>query len=283
MQVFPAAAEIRERLYLRRAEAGGGRSLLLTENIRSIGGAPSLFDTLSLSEQETLVRWGRRRVLYRGQTLFSQGSRHDGIFLIETGRIRVYYTAPSQREITLAYWNPGNFVGGPELFGEGVHQWSGVATSNSSVVHLPGRELRKLVVQMQNLAIGLIEGLTFKGKCYSALAQMLGTRSITERLAHLLLHLVELYGTKDPEGILIGAAFTHADLAHMVGATRQWVTISLKRLHDKNILVVRKSKIIVRRPDALRDMRGGTADLPKEAALVDKDCASTVQWGFESN
>jgi CRP-like cAMP-binding protein len=283
MQVFTAAGNVRERIDLRRTEAGSGRSLLLTENIRTIGGAPSLFDTLSPSEQETLVRWGRRRVLYRGQTLFSQGSRHDGIFLIETGRIRVYYAAPSQREITLAYWNPGNFVGGPELFGEGVHQWSGVATSNSSVVHLPGKELRRLVVQTPNLAIGLIEGLTFKGKCYSALAQMLGTRSITERLAHLLLHLVELYGTKDPEGILIGAAFTHADLAHMVGATRQWVTISLKRLHDKNVLVVRRSKIVVRRPDLLRDMQGRTADLPKEAALVDKTCARTGQWGFEGN
>ncbi|MEA3074454.1 MAG: family transcriptional regulator, cyclic receptor protein [Alphaproteobacteria bacterium] len=283
MQVFAAAWDVPERLNLPGIETGSGRSLLLTENVRAISGAPSLFNTLSPSERETLVRWGRRRVLYRGQTLFSQGARHDGIFLIETGRIRVYYTAPSQREITLAYWHPGNFVGGPEVFGEGVHQWSGVASSNSSVVHLPGKELRKLVGQIPNLAIGLIEGLTFKGKCYSALAQMLGTRSITERLAHLLLHLVELYGMEDPDGILIGAAFTHADLAHMVGATRQWVSISLKRLQEKNVLVVRKSKIIVRRSDILREMQGRTVDLPKQAALFDKGCARTGQHGFEGN
>ena len=283
MQVFAAAWDVPERLNLPGIETGSGRSLLLTENVRAISGAPSLFNTLSPSERETLVRWGRRRVLYRGQTLFSQGARHDGIFLIETGRIRVYYTAPSQREITLAYWHPGNFVGGPDVFGEGVHQWSGVASSNSSVVHLPGKELRKLVGQIPNLAIGLIEGLTFKGKCYSALAQMLGTRSITERLAHLLLHLVELYGMEDPDGILIGAAFTHADLAHMVGATRQWVTISLKRLQEKNVLVVRKSKIIVRRSDILREMQGRTVDLPKQAALFDKGCARTGQHGFEGN
>jgi CRP/FNR family cyclic AMP-dependent transcriptional regulator len=256
MQLFTGTRDLPERLKIPRADTGGGRSLLLTENVRAIGGAPSLFETLSPSERETLVNCGRRRVLYRGQTLFSQGARNNGIFLIESGRIRVYYTAPSQREITLAYWHPGNFVGGPEVFGEGVHQWSGVATSNSSVVYLPGKVLRKLVTEMPNLAIGLIEGLAFKGKCYSALAQMLGTRSITERLANLLLHLTELYGVKDPEGILIGAAFTHADLAHMVGATRQWVTISLKRLHDKHVLVVRKPKIIVQRPDLLHDMRG---------------------------
>ncbi len=281
MQVFTAVGDVPKRLSVPRIETGGGRPLLLTEDIPAIGGATSLFDTLSPAERDTLVRRGRRRVLYRGQTLFTQGARHDGIFVIETGRIRVYYTAPSQREITLAYWQPGNFVGGPEVFGEGVHQWSGVATSNSSVVHLPGKELRRLVVEIPNLAIGLIEGLTFKGKCYSALAQMLGTRSITERLAHLLLHLVEFYGVKDPDGVLIGAAFTHADLAHMVGATRQWVTISLKQLHDKNVLLVRRSKIIVRRPDILRDMQGRRAGLPKEVAVVDKNCERAGQQAFE--
>ena len=168
----------------------------------------------------------------------------------------MFYTAPSEREITLAYWHPGNFVGGPNVFGDSLHQWSGVAASDTSVVQLPGRALRKLVVEVPNLAIGLIEGLTFKGRCYSALAQMLGTRSITERLAHLLLHLVDLYGVKGDDGILIGAAFTHADIAHMVGATRQWVTISLKRMHEKDIVLSRKSRIIVRRPDHLEKMRG---------------------------
>jgi CRP/FNR family cyclic AMP-dependent transcriptional regulator len=234
----------------------GKRSLLLTESERAIGGQPSLLEQLSPAEREIVLKRGRRKVFYRGKTLFSQGAKHDGIYLIETGRIRVFYTAPSQREITLAYWLPGNFVGGPEVFGGGVHQWSGVASNNSSVVHLTGKDLRQLVVEVPNLAIGLIEGLAFKGKCYSALAQMLGTRSITERLAHLLLHLVDLYGVKDNDGILIGAAFTHADLAHMVGATRQWVTISLKRLHEKNVVVSRKSRIVVRRLDVLEQMRG---------------------------
>jgi CRP-like cAMP-binding protein len=68
---------------------------------------------------------------------------------------------------------------------------------------------------------------------------------------------VDAYGIKEPGGILIGAAFTHADLAHMVGATRQWVTMSLKRLQGQGIVVCRKSQIIVCRPDALQDMRGG--------------------------
>src|ERR1700710_1244316 len=114
-----------------------GQSLLLTENQQSIGGPPSLMEKLTQREREIVLKQGRRKVLNRGQTLFNQGAKHDGIYLIESGRIRVFYTSPLGREITLAYWRAGNFVGGPEVFGGGIHQWSGIASTNACVVQLP--------------------------------------------------------------------------------------------------------------------------------------------------
>lgn len=232
------------------------RALLLTENAALTNGPPLLLQRLTAAERQQVLRAGRKRVVYRGKMLFAQGTPHDGIFLIDSGRVRVFYIAPSGREITLAYWSAGNFVGGPELFGQGQHVWSGVAAANSVVVHLSGVALRRLIAEIPGFAVGLIEGLTFKGKCYSALAQMLGTRSVTERLAHLLLHLADAYGVRDGDATVIGSAFTHADLAHMVGATRQWVTISLKRLQEQGILRAEKTRIVVHDRDALHALRG---------------------------
>lgn len=233
-------------------------ALLLPEPApQAATGQRPLLDGLSEREIARVLECGRRRVLYRGAALFTQETPNDGIWLVESGRIRVFYAAPSGREITLAYWYPGNFVGGPDVFGTGLHKWSGMAASNSSVLHLPGKALRQLVTEIPALAIGIIDGLTFKGRCYSTLAQMLGTRSITERLAHLLLHLCDLYGAPEEEGTVIASAFTHAELAHMVGATRQWVTISLKRLSDQGVIATRQAQIVVLRPDVLAEMRGG--------------------------
>src|ERR1700739_2249300 len=77
--------------------AQSSSSLLLTENQQSIGGPPSLMEKLTLREREPVLKQGRRKVLNRGQTLFSQGAKHDGIWLIESGRIRVFYTPPRGR------------------------------------------------------------------------------------------------------------------------------------------------------------------------------------------
>lgn len=234
-----------------------GRALLLTEDAELVGGPPSLLRRLSAKERALVLDQGTRKVVSRGGTVFRQGAANDGIYLIEYGRIRVFYSAPSGREITLAYWYPGNFVGGPELFGARTHMWSGTAAANSVVVHLRSEALRGLAMRIPGLAMGLIEGLTFKGRCYSALAQMLGTRSVTERLARLLLHLMDSYGVAEPDGVLIATGFTHADLAHMVGATRQWVTISLKRMAGQGVLETRQGKLLIRDPQALRALQEG--------------------------
>jgi CRP/FNR family transcriptional regulator, cyclic AMP receptor protein len=247
----PAAGQVRAGA---PAQVG---ALLLTDGGTQASGLPNLFQGLSEPEIARVLGSGKRRVLYRGAQLFNQGSPQDGIFLIETGRIKVFYTAPSGREITLAYWHSGNFVGGPEVFKQGLHIWSGVAAVNSTVLHLPGDVLRRMVLSIPALAIGIIEGLSFKGQCYSALAQMLGTRSPTERLAQLLLHLMNLYGVEERHGTLIAASFTHADLAHMTGVTRQSVTVSLKRFAELGILNAHGSNLLIKNAGMLGEIRDG--------------------------
>ena len=152
----------------------------------------------------------------------------------------MFYTAASGREITLAYWLSGNFVGGPEIFGTGFHVWSGTAVRDTTALMLAGIELRALVGRIPALSIGIIEGLIFKGACYSLLAQMLGTRSVGERMVLVLRRLAHLYGTAEGDGTMIAMPFTHDDLAHMVGATRQWVSMTFRRLAEQGVLRVRR-------------------------------------------
>jgi len=209
-------------------------ALLLAEAQGAVSGMPNLLARLSEPDRARVLALGRPRTLERGE-------------------------AVSGREITLAYWYPGNFVGGPEVFGGGTHVWSGIAARRSTVLALAGGELKRLIAQMPELGIGIIEGLVFKGKCYSALAQMLGTRSVTERLSLLLRSLCDLYGIEEEDGIFIGAAFTHEDLAHMVGATRQWVTMTLKRFQQQGVLRFKRGQLTILRPDLL-EQAGGAGD-----------------------
>ena len=216
-------------------------------------GAPGGFlEHLSPADLARVRRHGGARSFERGATLLAQGEPHDGIMIIETGLVRSFYTAPTGREITLAYWSPGNFIGGPEIFGGGTHIWSAAAAKRSTVTVLPGLGLRALAREVPDLALAIIDALVFKARCYASLAQMLGTRSLTERLGQLLTHLATTYGLPEADGsVAVATAFTHAEIANLIGGTRQWVTISLNRLQAAGVLTQRKGLLVIRRPDLL--------------------------------
>lgn len=214
---------------------------------------PNILAHLNDRDKREVLSRVRRLNFLPKDIVFRQGDPHEGIFLIESGLIRTYYSSPSGREITLSYWQPGNFVGGPDVFGDSIHMWSGVAVDNTEVFGLRGKVLRELMTRIPELGIGITEALVFKGKCFSSLVQMLGTRSVSERLAQLLLMLTDLYGEPDESGgIAIASQFTHEDLSHMVGASRQWVTITLDRLQKSGIVKIRKRQVVILKPDLLR-------------------------------
>lgn len=223
--------------------AHGEPALLLADDPNEEIARFDLLGRLEPAEKNAVRKAGRILTHAPGTTVFLQGTRHAGIFLVESGRVRTYFSGPSGREITLAYWTPGHFVGGPELFGEGVHIWSGVAVGDTRTLFLDGVNLRRLMHEMPTLAVCLVEGLVQKGRCYSELLQLLATQSVEERLWQLLQNMAALYGRRDGKQRVVERHISHEELANMVGATRQWVSMTLGRLHKQGLIAIHGRRI----------------------------------------
>ena len=226
-------------------------ALFLAEIAGDLNEGASFLAQLSDDVWEILRRKGVQTAIATGGNVFVQGDEHEGIWLIEEGVVRAFYAAPSGREITLAYWTAGHFVGGPEIFGGGQHVWSADVVRDCRLLYLPAAAIRGLIETQPSFALGLIEGLVAKGKCYSALAQMLGTRSVGERLAQLLIILAENHGRRDGNRLVIDRKFTHDQIATIVGSTRQWVTMTLDKFQKQGILSVARQSIVIERYDLL--------------------------------
>jgi CRP/FNR family transcriptional regulator, cyclic AMP receptor protein len=228
-------------------------AVYLSEALSVMNEGAGFLDRLRLDEISALRRVASPMNFTPGESIFLQGDVHSGIFLIEQGRVRIYYAGPSGKEITLAYWTPGHFIGGPEVFGGGLHMWSAVAVERSQLSYVPAGKLRHLAATVPAIAMALIDGLVAKGKCYSALVQMLGTRSVTERLAQLLLILASADGATAERGVslVVDRRITHEQLASIVGSTRQWVTSTLARFQREKIIRIERGVIHLDRPDAL--------------------------------
>jgi CRP-like cAMP-binding protein len=234
-----------------RADHEERASIMLVESDELARTVPGLLDSLEEPHRKKLLAIGQPRVFEENDPFWQQGDPHEGIYVIVKGRVRSFYIAPTGREVTLAYWLPGNFVGGPDIFGGSPHVWCSSATQRCETIFLPGPALRKLALESAPIAVALLDAVGFKSRCYSAMAQMLGTRSATERLERLLIFLATAYGLKGDDGIMIAASFNHADLAALIGSTRQWVTTQLTRLQGRGILRYNRGMILIRNVTAL--------------------------------
>ncbi len=250
----PAQRRLEEPVPPPSSSLPGATALFLSETIHDLNEGANFLRRLSPGELVRMRASGRQLLFKAGEPIFAQGTPHEGIFIIDGGRVRVFYSAPSGREITLAYWTSGHFIGGPEICGGGAHMWSGEALEECRITILPRAVVQTLITQVPNFALCLIEGLVAKGKCYSAMAQMLGTRSVIERLAQFLVNVSELYGVADGNAIIINRRITHDQIAAMVGSTRQWVTMMLKRFKRAGIVSIDARFIRIERPERLQEM-----------------------------
>ncbi|WP_138469230.1 Crp/Fnr family transcriptional regulator [Poseidonocella sp. HB161398] len=234
-------------------DSDGRSAIFLSEYLLDINEGAGFLASLSEAGRKAVRHSGTRTTIRKGEGLFFQGDPHTGVWVIESGRIRTFYAGPSGREITLAYWTPGHFVGGPEVFGRGRHVWSADALEDGELLFLSGMSLRNLVCQHPEVALGVIDGLIAKGKCYSALIQMLGTRAVADRLKQLLVIIADAYGRYEDGVTIIERSITYEQVATMVGATRQWVTQSLDKLESDGVLSVTRREIRIYRLSALME------------------------------
>ena len=227
--------------------------IMLAEHEALVRKMPGVLDALGADDRLRLLSIGQKFIFEADQPLFPPGrSASRRIHLIQIrAASAAYCIAPSGREVTLAYWFPGNFVGAPNMFGGDSHMWTSSAVQRTITIFLPGPALRHLALDSAAIAVALLDALAFKARCYSAMAQMLGTRSATERLHHLLAFLAMVYGIKERDGTVIAASFTHADLANLIGSTRQWVTVQLSRLQERGIIQYNRGLLVIRDPGSL--------------------------------
>jgi CRP-like cAMP-binding protein len=210
-----------------------------------------LLKALGRADVDLVMQTGTRRIYRSRDYLLREGERADGIHIILNGIVESTYLGAHGRELMLSTWEAGDFVGAPYVLGNHRHSWSARALGKVEALHLDQTAIRHLIAESPPFAIALIECLGFKGEAYSILAQTLAGQKVAERLVLLLIKLCENAAPSGKGPISLGR-LTQANLARMVGATRQSVSLILSKLQDSGIIEIGPTKMVVHDLEALR-------------------------------
>lgn len=191
------------------------------------------------------------RSVAAGHLLFASGEACRGLYIVETGRVRVYRIGPDGREQILHIEGPGHAVAELPLFDAGVYPASAVTIEPSRLVFLPRDHLESIYRMYPDVAHAIIRSLGRRLRHLVRVTETLAFHDVAARLAMLLVGYAERDGVEAPHGIELTLDSTQEELSLEIGTARESVSRAMRQL-ERGGLIQRLSGRRIHIPDVAK-------------------------------
>jgi CRP/FNR family cyclic AMP-dependent transcriptional regulator len=188
----------------------------------------------------TQVSFARRHVI------FEQGEPGRLVYLVKSGRVRIARSTAEGEDLTIAILGPNDLFGEEVTFQEVERSTFAICAEDSLLCVANGRDLFGLITRHAPLAINIARYLGQQRDQALSVVEDLAFLKVPERLTRLLEKLAAEHGREADDGTLIDVALTHADIASLVGSTRETVSLQLKKMERDGRIRIAGRRIVIR-------------------------------------
>ncbi len=199
--------------------------------------APHILDESLL--RSIAARGGIKR--YAGQTvIITEGDPSDQLYIILSGRVKVFAGNEAGKELILATHGPGEYIGELALDG-GARSASVMTLEPSTFSVLSGANLREFLATHPDFALHLIQKLIWRVRQATDGMKSLGLEDVYGRIVRLLQDSSESVG----EHRVVRERMTQRDVADRVGSSREMVSRIFKDLTAGGYITIDAGRITI--------------------------------------
>jgi CRP/FNR family cyclic AMP-dependent transcriptional regulator len=182
----------------------------------------------------------------KNAVLINEGDLGDSLFIVLSGRLKVYASNEAGKEVVIDFHGPGECVG--EMSLDGTPRSASVATTEPTTCAIVGRaQFREFVRDHPDFALYLMEKLIQRARRATENMKSLALSDVYGRLLRLLGELARDEGGK----LVVSESLTQQDIAERVGASRDMISRLLKDLVAGGYLAIERRRItILKKPPA---------------------------------
>jgi CRP-like cAMP-binding protein len=204
-----------------------------------------LLASLSAAELALLERHATTRTFQRSELIYFPGERGQTVLVLARGQVRLKDVTPDGRQTILAFIAEGELFGELALFDEGSRGEFAEAAVDSQVIAIPSQDLLEVLKLRPALALGITKLVGLRRRRVENRLRNVLFRSNRERVAHILLELLQTHGRRQGIEWHYTIGLSHQDLANLIGITRESVTLVLGQLQLEKLVRVRRRAIVV--------------------------------------
>ena len=216
-----------------------------------------LFENLSAEEASRLESHSSVRRFARKEIVYFPGDIGGAVLLLIEGRVKLKTITPEGKEAILAFIEPGEIFGELAILEEGAERGEFAETALSTAIcAIPRDAMLEVMTAHPDIALRVTRLMGVKQRRIENRVKNMLFRSFRERVIFLLLELSERYGKPVGDRVLIGMKLSHQELASLIGATRETVTILLGELQNEGHIEINKRQISLVDPKRLSESVG---------------------------
>lgn len=178
--------------------------------------------------------------------LFYQGAAGDLVFLLSEGCVRLSRLLENGREM-ITVIGPGDMFGEDALFAPVERSREALAIDDVVLFSIRAANLVALMARQPLLALNIVRYLQKQRDEANSTIEEIAYLTVGERLVRLMRRLADKHGIAEESGIRIDLPLTHADIASLIGSTRETVSLQLAHLAKVGRVVVRDHAFLVPR------------------------------------
>jgi CRP/FNR family transcriptional regulator len=233
----------------RQGKAGGVAKRRSPVSLQA--GEVDWFGTLPAAAAKVLCRASTVRDHQAGELVFSPSRDPTHVHVLVNGLVRLFRLTPTGEEFTLRYVRPGELFGEMSVLRERPREAFAQTRVASKILYTPRAAFVATIRAHNPVLYALAKKIAGRVVCYQSRAEDLVFLDARRRLARFLLRAARKHGQRDGECLTVGLSLTHAEIASVIGTSRQTVTLHLNEF--------RRAGLITR--------RGGQLDLADPARL----------------
>jgi CRP/FNR family cyclic AMP-dependent transcriptional regulator len=212
--------------------------LSVTESLKAV----PLFVELSEPEIASLADAAIARTFPKNTIVVTEGERSDSLYVILSGRVKVFVSDEDGRDLVLNVMGPGEYFGELAL-DEGPRSASVATLEQSRMAVIPNDVLKAFLAAHPGAALPLIRVLIGRVRRSTDSLKNLAMLDVYGRVAKLLLELAREVDGK----LVIEERLTQQDIGERVGASREMVSRILKDLAAGGYVSTEGGKFVIHR------------------------------------
>jgi CRP/FNR family transcriptional regulator len=228
------------------------------QNFLNLISAVPLFDGLPSEQLDAIRRIAVEKRYNKGQTIFSEGDKTTGFFVIVEGRVKIYKVSSEGKEQILHIFEAGQSFGEVTVFTGQRMPANAQTLAQTHLLLFARNAFVDLLSSNSSLAMNLLGIMSKKLRQFAAQIENLSLKEIPARLASYLIYLSEEQGTDDSVTLNI----SKGQLASLLGTIPETLSRIFAKLSGQNLIRVEGPKIIFMDRDGIESL----AEYPRDDA-----------------